>query len=211
MCAGPELIALTQLAITAASISQQQQAQRQQINQANRIAQENARLANIQYQNQIAQINEKNRRIKAQENNLATQATDTQLDEQVKALQAQGTAITATGEAKVEGASPYLQLQDIEKQQLKNIGAIRGNYDVNMNNLQFQREGLKYEADNAYYNALSRINSNPGAIGQSSTANTLQYLTSGLDAGTTFYKLGGRYGKHKDTAGNEQTGFYYKS
>lgn len=197
MCAGPELIAITQLAITAASVSQQQEAQRQQINQANRIAQENARLANIQYQNQIAQINEKNRRIKAQENNLATQATDTQLDEQVKALQAQGTAITATGEAGVEGASPYLQLQDIEKQQLKNIGAIRGNYDVNMNNLQFQREGLKYEADNAYYSALSRINSNQGAFGQSGFANALQYATAGLDAGTTYYKLGGRFDDKK--------------
>lgn len=197
MGADPGTIALIQLAITAASVSQQQEAQRQQINQANRIAQENARLANIQYQNQIAQINEKNRRIKAQENNLATQATDTQLDEQVKALQAQGTAITATGEAGVEGASPYLQLQDIEKQQLKNIGAIRGNYDVNMNNLQFQREGLKYEADNAYYSALSRINSNQGAFGQSGFANALQYATAGLDAGTTYYKLGGRFDDKK--------------
>ena len=194
---GPAIIAAVQLAITAASISQQQEAQRQQINEANRIAQENARLANLQYQNQIAQINEKNRRIKAQENNLATQATDAQLDEQVKALQAQGTAITATGEAGVEGVSPFLQLQDIDKQQLKNIGAIRGNYDVNMNNLQFQREGLKYEADNAYYSALSRINSNPGAIGQSGLSNALQYATAGLDAGTTYYKLGGRFDDKK--------------
>ena len=192
---GAEYIAAAQFIVTVLATQQQQEAQRQQVNQANRIAQENARLANIQYQNQIAQINEKNRRIKAQENNLATQATDTQLDEQVKALQAQGTAITATGEAGVEGASPYLQLQDIEKQQLKNIGAIRGNYDVNMNNLQFQRKGLEYEADNAYYNALSRVNSNQGAFGQSGFANALQYATAGVDAGTTYYKLGGRFNK----------------
>ena len=89
------------------------------------------------------------------------------------------------------------KLTKIEKQQLKNIGAIRGNYDVNMNNLQFQREGLKYEADNAYYSALSRINSMPGAFGQSPTANALQYATAGLDAGTTYYKLGGRFDDKK--------------
>ena len=39
------------------------------------------------------------------------------------------------------------------------------------------------------------MSSNPGAIGQSPTANALQYATAGLDAGTTYYKLGGRFNK----------------
>ena len=195
MCAGPEIIALTQLVITAASVQQQQAAQQQQIDEANRIAQENARIAKQQFTDQIAQLNEKNRRIREQEQSMLTQATDAQLKEQVQALEAKGTAITATGEAGVEGVSPMLQLQDIERQQLKNIGAIRGNVGTNMRSLQLQREGLKYDANNAYYNAVSRINSMPGAFGQSATANALQYASAGLDAGTTYYKLGGRFGK----------------
>lgn len=192
-------IALTQLAITAASVSQQQAAQRQQINEANRIAQENARIASEKFNNDIAMLNEKNRRMREQEQQMLSQASDTQLAEQVKALEATGTAITSTGEAGVEGVSPYLQLQDIDRQQLKNIGAIKGNVATNMRTMTLQREGLKYEAQNAYYGALNQINSNQGAFGQSATANALQLATAGLDAGTTYYKLGGRFDDDKSS------------
>ena len=197
MCAGPELIAITQLVITTASISQQQQAQREQINEANRIAQENARIASLQFDQDIAILNEKNRRLREQEQETLVQASNTQLEEQVKALEATGTQITSTGEAGVEGISPYLQLQDIDRQQLKNIGVIKGNVATNLRSFDLQRDNLKYDAQNSYYTALGRINSMQGSYGQSATANALQYATAGLDAGTTFYKLGGRYSKEK--------------
>ena len=67
MCVGPEVIALTQLAITIAATAQQQEAQRQQISDANKIAQENARLADESYKNQLAQIAQKNKTIRQPE------------------------------------------------------------------------------------------------------------------------------------------------
>lgn len=202
MGADPATIALVQLAITAAVSSQQQAAQRQQINEANRIAQENARIASEKFNNDIAMLNEKNRRMREQEQQMLSQASDAQLAEQVKALEATGTAITSTGEAGVEGISPYLQLQDIDRQQLKNIGVIKGNVATNLRSVSLQREGLKYEAQNAYYGALNQINSNQGAFGQSATANALQYATNALDAGTTYYKLGGRFDDKKPPKNN---------
>ena len=201
-------IAATQLLISTINASQQQAAQRQQIAEANRIAQENARIASLQFDQDIAILNEKNRRLREQEQETLVQASDTQLEEQVKALEATGTQITATGEAGVEGVSPYLQLQDIDRQQLKNIGVIKGNVATNLRSFDLQRDNLKYDAQNSYYTALGRINSMQGYYGQSATANALQYATAGLDAGTTFYKLGGRYGKHKDSSGKQVTGFY---
>lgn len=194
---GAEYIAIAQLAITAASVSQQQAAQRQQISDANRIAQQNAQLATDEFNNEIAILNEQNRRIREQEQDMLSKASDAQLKEQVQGLEALGTSITATGEAGVEGISPYLQLQDIDKQQLANIGAIKGNVGTNLRSLDMQREGLKYDAQGSYYKALGRINSMQGSYGQSATANALQQATAGLDAGTTYYKLGGRYNKKK--------------
>ena len=196
-------IALTQLLITAAATSQSQAAQRQQIADANRIAQENARIASLQFDQDIAILNEKNRRLREQEQETLVQASDTQLAEQVKALEATGTQITSTGEAGVEGISPYLQLQDIDRQQLKNIGVIKGNVATNLRSFDIQRDNLKYDAQNSYYTALGRINSMQGSYGQSATANALQYATAGLDAGTTFYKLGGRYGDPDKTGKNK--------
>ena len=35
----------------------------------------------------------------------------------------------------------------------------------------------------------------PGAFGQSATTNALQFAKAGLDAGTTYYQLGGRFDK----------------
>ena len=205
---GVVYIAAAQLLISTLNAAQQQATQRQQIANANRIAQENARIASLQFDQDIAILNEKNRRLREQEQETLVQASNTQLEEQVQALEATGTQITSTGEAGVEGISPYLQLQDIDRQQLKNIGVIKGNVATNLRSFDLQRDNLKYDAQNSYYTALGRINSMQGSYGQSATANALQYATAGLDAGTTFYKLGGRYGKHKDSSGKQVTGFY---
>ena len=205
---GVVYIAAAQLLISTLNTLQQQQAQRQQIANANRIAQENADIATKQFNQDIAILNEKNRRLREQEQETLVQASDMQLAEQVQALEATGTQITSTGEAGVEGISPYLQLQDIDRQQLKNIGVIKGNVATNLRSFDLQKDNLKYDAQNAYYTALGRINSVQGSYGQSATANALQGATAALDAGTTFYKLGGRYGKHKDSSGKQVTGFY---
>ena len=205
---GVVYIAAAQLLISTLNTLQQQQAQRQQIANANRIAQENADIATKQFNQDIAILNEKNRRLREQEQETLVQASDMQLAEQVQALEATGTQITSTGEAGVEGISPYLQLQDIDRQQLKNIGVIKGNVATNLRSFDLQKDNLKYDAQNAYYTALGRINSVQGSYGQSATANALQGATAALDAGTTYYKLGGRYGKHKDSSGKQVTGFY---
>ena len=190
-------LAATQLIISTVSTLQNQEAQRQQIANANRIAQENADIATKQFNQDIAILNEKNRRLREQEQETLVQASDMQLAEQVQALEATGTQITSTGEAGVEGISPYLQLQDIDRQQLKNIGVIKGNVATNLRSFDLQKDNLKYDAQNAYYTALGRINSVQGSYGQSATANALQGATAALDAGTTYYKLGGRYTKEK--------------
>ena len=194
---GVVYIAAAQLLISTLNTLQQQQAQRQQIANANRIAQENADIATKQFNQDIAILNEKNRRLREQEQETLVQASDMQLAEQVQALEATGTQITSTGEAGVEGISPYLQLQDIDRQQLKNIGVIKGNVATNLRSFDLQKDNLKYDAQNAYYTALGRINSVQGSYGQSATANALQGATAALDAGTTYYKLGGRYTKEK--------------
>ena len=205
---GVVYIAAAQLLISTLNAAQQQATQRQQIANANRIAQENARIASLQFDQDIAILNEKNRRLREQEQETLVQASNTQLEEQVQALEATGTQITSTGEAGVEGISPYLQLQDIDRQQLKNIGVIKGNVATNLRSFDLQKDNLKYDAQNAYYTALGRINSVQGSYGQSATANALEGATAALDAGTTWYKLGGRYGKHKDSSGKQVTGFY---
>nr|BAR36673.1 hypothetical protein [uncultured Mediterranean phage uvMED] len=197
---GVVYIAAAQLLISTLNTLQQQEAQRQQIANANRIAQENADIATKQFNQDIAILNEKNRRLREQEQETLVQASDMQLAEQVQALEATGTQITSTGEAGVEGISPYLQLQDIDRQQLKNIGVIKGNVATNLRSFDLQKDNLKYDAQNAYYTALGRINSVQGSYGQSATANALQGATAALDAGTTWYKLGGRY--------NKKEGFY---
>ena len=185
-------IAFTQLAITAASISKQQEAQRQQINEANRIAQENARLANESYKNSMAQIAEKNRALKAAENQQLEQAGNLALEQQVEALKATGTSITASGEAGVEGISPGMQVSDLERQSINNLNAINRNLDTSLGNIGRQRKNLVFSADSAYYSALNQVNSMQMQRGLDPSASALQFASGALDAGTTYYKLGGR-------------------
>ena len=83
MCVGPEVIALTQLAITIAATAQQQEAQRQQISDANKIAQENARLADESYKNQLAQIAQKNKTIRQAEQKEIENAANVSLEQQI--------------------------------------------------------------------------------------------------------------------------------
>ncbi len=193
----PMAIAIAQLAITAASIAKQQEAQRAQIAQSNKIAQENARLANESYKNSMAQLAEQNRTLRAAENQQIEQAGNLALEQQVEALKATGTAITASGEAGVEGISPGMQISDLDRQSINNLNAINRNLDTSLGNIGRQRNNLVYSANNAYVSALNQVNSMQMQRGLDPSASALQYASGALDAGTTYYKLGGRYSKDK--------------
>ena len=188
----PMAIAIAQLAITAASIAKQQEAQRAQIAQSNKIAQENARLANESYKNSMAQLAEQNRTLRAAENQQIEQAGNLALEQQVEALKATGTAITASGEAGVEGISPGMQISDLDRQSINNLNAINRNLDTSLGNIGRQRNNLVYSANNAYVSALNQVNSMQMQRGLDPSASALQYASGALDAGTTYYKLGGR-------------------
>tara|TARA_Y100000356_G_scaffold46890_1_gene37155 strand:+ start:508 stop:1152 length:645 start_codon:yes stop_codon:yes gene_type:complete len=195
--------AAAQLVITIASISKQQEAQRAQIANANKIAQENARLANESYKNSMAQIAEKNRALKAAENQQLEQAGNLALEQQVEALKATGTAITASGEAGVEGISPGMQISDLERQSINNLNAINRNLDTSLGNIGRQRKNLTFSADSAYYSALNQVNSMQMQRGLDPSASALQFASGALDAGTTYYKLGGRVGDNPNTQKQE--------
>jgi hypothetical protein len=187
-----EYIAAAQLIITMASISKQQEAQRAQIADSNKIAQENARLANESYKNSMAQIAEKNRALKAAENQQLEQAGNLALEQEVEALKATGTSITASGESGVEGISPGMQISDLERQSINNLNAINRNLDTSLGNIGRQRKNLTFSADSAYYSALNQVNSMQMQRGLDPSASALQFASGALDAGTTYYKLGGR-------------------
>lgn len=196
--------AAAQLAITIASISKQQEAQRAQIAQSNKIAQENARLANESYKNSMAQLAEQNRTLRAAENQQLEQAGNLALEQQVEALKATGTAITASGEAGVEGISPGMQISDLDRQSINNLNAINRNLDTSLGNIGRQRNNLVYSANNAYVSALNQVNSMQMQRGLDPSASALQYASGALDAGTTYYKLGGRVGDDPNTAKKEK-------
>ena len=207
MCVGPEVIALTQLAITIAATAQQQEAQRQQISDANKIAQENARLADESYKNQLAQIAQKNKTIRQAEQKEIENAANVSLEQQIQGLEAIGTTVTASGEAGIEGISPGMQISDLERQKINNLNAINRNLDTSLGNFGRQRDNLQFDIQNAYLTSQNQINSMPMQRGLDGTASALQYASGTLDAGTTFYKLGGRYGTKP---GTNETGIYYK-
>ena len=201
----PMAIAIAQLAITAASIAKQQEAQRAQIAQSNKIAQENARLANESYKNSMAQLAEQNRTLRAAENQQIEQAGNLALEQQVEALKATGTAITASGEAGVEGISPGMQISDLDRQSINNLNAINRNLDTSLGNIGRQRKNLAFSADSAYYSALNQVNSMQMQRPFDPMAGALQYASGALDAGTTYYKLGGRVGDDPSTANKKES------
>jgi len=146
---------------------------------------------------------EKNRRINDAKDIAREQAGNKILDQEVAALQAKGTATVSTLEAGIEGRALTAQVGDLERQKITNVGSINRDFDITMGNFGNQQSNLQYDADNAYYAALNQINSVPQAYGQSEAAAWINQASNVGDSVSTWYKLGGRYGK-KDGKGENK-------
>ena len=96
-----------------------------------------------------------------------------------------------------------MQISDLERQSINNLNAINRNLDTSLGNIGRQRKNLAFSADSAYYSALNQVNSMQMQRPFDPMAGALQYASGALDAGTTYYKLGGRVGDDPNTAKKE--------